>query len=227
MAESAKYCKELKDRFRASSFDAFDDREKLALLLSYSTFARDVRVSAKELQLGFGTVRGVMDATGEELASLGGLGDTTATFFHLLKEVAGIYLLGSLVGSVLEASLGELIDYLHLTLSTERVEKFLAVYIDSDDKVVAVDLLHEGTINRTAVYPRKAIERAFARKACSVIFVHNHPSGDSTPSRSDGELAVALERAAASVELRVVDHLIIGRNGHYSARAGVPGQRPR
>jgi DNA repair protein RadC len=112
----------------------------------------------------------------------------------------------------------EALDYLNMTLSGERVEKFMAIYMNSKNEVLAVEVLHEGTINQTVVYPRKAIEKAFRHNAHSVIFVHNHPSGDASPSGLDRELAGVLERAAEAVDLVVHDHLIIGRDKHFSAR---------
>ncbi len=220
MAGGAEHKAELKERFRVSSLESFDDLDVLSLLLSFATHAKDVRPIAKELTRRVGPLKAVMDSTPVELASVEGVAESTAVFFPLLKEVAGAYLLGSLVGRDVVGSFGDLIDLLHLTLSSERVEKFLAVYIDSENRVKAVEVLHEGTINRTAVYPRKAIELAIAHKAASVIFVHNHPSGDSAPSRADSELATALEAAASTIGLKVKDHIIIAAGGHSGTGRG-------
>jgi DNA repair protein RadC len=218
VTSAAEYKSKLKERFRASSLEGFDDLEKLSLLLSFGTPVKDVRGVARELQKVRGSLRAVMDSTPEELASVEGVGESTATFFLLLKEVAATYLSGSLVGTEVDGSFDDLIDLLRLTLSSARIEKFLAVYMDADGKVEAIELLHEGTINRTVVYPRKAIELALAHKAASVIFVHNHPSGDPTPSRSDHELAAALEAAAATIDLKVRDHIVIAGVGYFSAK---------
>ncbi len=204
----------LKSKFRINSLKSLDEFEKLSLLLCYGTSCADVRPDAGELLDRFGSFRAVIDATRDEL-SASEMSESAATFLLLLKECAGAYMLGSLLGRGVEPYSG-LIDYLHLTLSAERVEKFLAVYLDSKGLFLTVETLHEGTINRTAVYPRKAIELAIAHRASSVIFVHNHPSGDPTPSSADIELGVALEKAAVAVNLRVIDHIVIGQSGYYS-----------
>ncbi len=112
----------------------------------------------------------------------------------------------------------ELLEYLNMTLSGERIEKFLAVYLNCANEIIAVETLFEGTINQTAVYPRKVVEKALKHNAHAVIFVHNHPSGDSAPSETDKQLTVVLERAARAIDLNVVDHIIIGRGPHFSAR---------
>jgi DNA repair protein RadC len=112
----------------------------------------------------------------------------------------------------------EIQDYLEFALSGERIEKFLAVYLDSGGFVITVETLFEGTINQTAVYPRKAVEAAFKHGAASLIVAHNHPSGDSTPSESDRLLTQGLVFAARAVDLEVIDHIIIGKGNRFSAR---------
>ncbi|MBE7415138.1 MAG: hypothetical protein HS130_07890 [Deltaproteobacteria bacterium] len=154
----------------------------------------------------------------EELKAEGSLGDDGIVLVKLFKEMAGAYLKERTVGQDAEAGMADLLDYLCLTLSGERVEKFLAVYMGFRKEIISIDVLHEGTINQTVVYPRKAIEMAFRHNARSVIFVHNHPSGDPTPSSQDRQLTRVLDRAASAVDILVLDHLIIGRDRHFSAR---------
>ena len=101
------------------------------------------------------------------------------------------------------------------------MEKFLAVFLNSKNEVLAIETINEGTINQTAVYPRKVVEEALRHNARSIIFVHNHPSGDATPSKSDITLTKELEKAAKTVDILVHDHIIIGRKGHHS----LEGQR--
>ncbi len=208
----------LKERFKSDSFDGFHNYEILELLLTYATPKKDVKNLSKVLMHRFKGLRGVLDATPEELKAAAGLSENSAVMLKLIKDVAGVYLKERIMGKDVIRCAKDIIDYLNLTLSGERVEKFLAMYLNSRNELLAVETLHEGTINQTAVYPRKAIEKAFKYNAQGVIFVHNHPSGDATPSDIDRQLTKVLDRAALAIDLIVHDHLIVGRNRHFSAR---------
>lgn len=208
----------LKARFMAGGFEGFCKEEVLELILSYAAPKKDPRQLSGELMARFKGLRALLDATPEEIKETGCLNESGCVFLKLLKESAGAYLGERVIGENVIKNAGRLIDYLSLTLSGERIEKFLAVYLNAKDEALAVEVLHEGTINQTVVYPRKVIERAFRHNASAVIFVHNHPSGDPTPSGMDRQLAKALDRAASAVDLNVLDHIIVGRSGHYSIR---------
>lgn len=192
--------------------------EMLERLLSYAVKEKDLANVSSGLMKKFKGLRGVLDASHEELKDSGWVGENGAVFLKFVKEAAGVYLKERMMGADALRNMKCVFDYLSLTLSGERIEKFLAIYLNSKNEVLSVDVLHEGTINQTVVYPRKAIERAFRHKACGVIFVHNHPSGDSTPSAMDRQLARTLDSAAAAVDLSVIDHIVIGKNRHFSAR---------
>lgn len=208
----------LKERFRKGSFEGFYCHEVLELILTYALPRQDVRPIAKRLLNQFHGLRGVFDATQEELTGVNGVGESAALFIKLFKETAGAYLRERMLGKDVIKNPKDVLDYLNLTLSGERVEKFLAIYLNSKNEILAIEILHEGTINQTVVYPRKAIEKAFQHNAHSMIFVHNHPSGDATPSSIDRQLTAVLSKAANAVDMVVHDHLIIGRNKHFSAR---------
>ena len=221
-ASDAVFLKEHRDRLRARfaahGFDGFCKEEILELVLSYAAPKKDPRLLSEELLKRFKGLRGLLDATPEELGQTGCFAESGYVFLKLLKEAAGAYLNERITGEEIITDARGLLDYLTLTLSGERIEKFLAVYLNARNEALAVEVLHEGTINQTVVYPRKAIERAFKHNARAVIFVHNHPSGDPTPSGMDRQLTKVLDRAAAAVDLTVLDHIIIGRSGHHSAR---------
>jgi DNA repair protein RadC len=192
--------------------------EMLERLLSYAVKEKDLQSTSSALMKRFKGLRGVLDASHEELKGSGALTENSAVFLKFVKEAAGVYLKERMMGKDALKNMKCVLDYLFLTLSGERIEKFLAIYLNSRNEVLSVDVLHEGTINQTVVYPRKAIERAFSHKAGGVIFVHNHPSGDSTPSGMDRQLARTLDSAARAVDLAVIDHIVIGKNRHFSAR---------
>ncbi|MBI1910772.1 MAG: DNA repair protein RadC [Deltaproteobacteria bacterium] len=210
--------KRLKERFKRNVFTDFHNHEILELILTYAVPKKDVKLLANALVKRFKGLRGVFDATQEELKSVDGIGQNAALLIQLIKNVAGEYLKETMMGKDVIRNPKEVLDYLKLKLSGERVEKFLAIYLNSKNEVLAIEILHEGTINQTVVYPRKVIELAFRHNARSIIFVHNHPSGDATPSALDKNLTMILDRAALAVDIIVHDHLIIGKNVYFSAR---------
>ncbi len=212
------YRKRLRERFKEGAFEGFHNYEVIELFLTYAVPKNDVKPLARLLLQKFKGLRGVFDAPVEELKAIEGISENAALFMKLVKDVCGTYLKERMMGKDIIREPKEALDFLNLTLSGEPIEKFLAIYLNSRNEVIAVETLHEGTINQTAVYPRKAIEKAFKCRASAVIFVHNHPSGDANPSNVDLQLTKVLDRAALAVDLIVHDHLIIGRNKHFSAR---------
>jgi DNA repair protein RadC len=208
----------LRERFKKSGLEGFHDYEVVELLLTFAIPRRDVKPLAKHLIKRFKGLRGLFDATSEELSSIKGVGDNAAVLVRLVKEAAKEYLRERMMKRDVIRSPKDVADYLNLTLSGEKVEKFLALYLNSKNEILGVETLHEGAIDRTFVYPRKAIENAFKHNARSIIFVHNHPSGDPTPSDVDRRLTKELEAAASALDIIVHDHIIVGKNGHFSSR---------
>ena len=210
--------KRLKDRFLKSGLEGFHDYEIVELLLTYAIPRRDVKPLAKKLITRFGGLKGIFDAASTELAVIEGVGDNAAILVNLIKAVSAEYLKERALKKDVVRSSKDVLDYLKVTLSGEKLEKFLAIYLNAKNEILSVETLQEGTIDQTAVYPRKAMERALRHNAKSVIFVHNHPSGDATPSKSDRELTNNLKAAAKTMDIIVHDHIIIGRNTHVSCK---------
>lgn len=209
---------DLKERFTRGAHGGLRSDEILELILGYAIQKGDVKALSGRLIKRFGGLRGVFEATHEELMAVAGIGETTAVLIRLVKGVSKAFLKERIIGKDAVRCTKDVLDYLDMTLSGERIEKFLAIYLNARNEVLSVEVLHEGTINQTAVYPRKAIELAFRHNASAMIFVHNHPSGDPTPSGMDRQLTRVLDRAASAVDLIVHDHIVIGRNRHVSMR---------
>jgi len=200
----------LRRRFIDNGLVGLDKGEALELILSYSGL-KDVAGVAERLKRGKAGFRAVFDSQDEVVK--GGV-----LVVKVVKALAARYLKERLVGADVSVRPQLLNDYLLLTLSGERVEKFVAVFLDAASAVIDVDTLHEGTINTTAVYPRVCVEAALRRKARVLVFAHNHPSGDALPSAQDRILMGYLDRAAGAVGLDVYDHLIVGRTKVFSLR---------
>jgi DNA repair protein RadC len=212
--------KRLRERYKKSGLAGFHDYEFIEMLLTYAIPRRDVKPLAKELLAHFGGIRGIFDASLEELTTIKGLGERTAILFKLLKEGSTLYLKARVKGKEILSSPQQALDFCHHMLSGEKNEKFMVLYLTTKNELIDTEILEEGTINQTAVYPRKVVEGALKHNASALIFVHNHPSGDPTPSRTDKKLTEALVDAAQAIDVTVHDHIIIGKNSHFSGRDG-------
>jgi DNA repair protein RadC len=208
----------LRERFKKAGINGFHDYEFIELLLTYSISQKDVKPIAKELLKHFNGLKGIFDASLEELTSLKGIGERTAILIKLLKEGATLYLKTHIKRREVLSAPQDVLNFCQLALSGEKNEKFAVIYLTTKNEVIEVEILEEGTINRTAVYPRKVIEGALRHHAAALIFVHNHPSGDPTPSHTDKRLTEDLGKAASAVDITVHDHIIIGTNSHFSGR---------
>ena len=206
----------LREKFIDSGLSGFHDYEAVELLLTFAIPRRDVKPLAKALLKEFKGLRGVIDASHEELSAFPGIGDNAAVLIRLVKETGKSYFKERIAGKSAIGSAKDVVEFLSYELAGERVEKFMAIYMNAKNEIEGFETLHEGTLHQTAVYPRKVIEQAFKHNARSLIFVHNHPSGDSTPSKADIKLTGELEKAANAVDIIVHDHIVIGRSSHYS-----------
>ncbi|MDA8170627.1 MAG: DNA repair protein RadC [Nitrospiraceae bacterium] len=208
--------KRLRERFRKTSFAGFSEYEALELLLTYAIPRKDVKPLAKELIAKFGGFHGVLDATFGELVGVKGISENSATFLTLLRGCAGLYLKQGLLENRKISSTMALIDYCMTEMKGLRDEQFRTIFLNSQNEMLADEVIQEGTVDQAVVYPRKVMERALHYKATGMIFVHNHPSGSFKPSKDDIMLTEALKQAAKSLQLKVHDHLIISRHGYYS-----------
>jgi DNA repair protein RadC len=224
--QAAGHRSRLRERFRRARLVGFHDYEVLELLLTFAIPRRDVKPYARALLKRFGSLRGVFDAGPEDLQSVENIGPSAATLICLLKEAANLYLKLQVQGRPILSSTQAVLDYCRHSLSGEREEKFLGIFLTAQNEILAIEILAEGTVDRAAVHPRRVLELALKHNAVGVVFVHNHPDGPPSPSPQDRRLTDILTRAARAADITVHDHLIVGRDGHFSFRdAGIlPGE---
>lgn len=193
--------------------------ELISLLLSFAIPAGEAKTLAAALIERFGGLKGLLDASPEELANIDGMEHEVISLIGLMKPLAGSYLREKIVDRDIIEDPRDVINYLKLTLSGGSAERFIGLYLNSRNELLAAEVLHEGSLAHSAVYPRKVIELAIKHNASSIIFVRSHPEADAEPTAADLRLMRRLEEAAATVDITVHDHMILGRHSHFSARA--------
>lgn len=206
----------MKDKFLASGFDSFADYEILEFALYFSIERIDTKPLAKELIKKFGSVKQVLDADFEDLCNNSGLSRHSAIFLKFLKEMAGYYSYLDVKSSEPLSSPDAVVDYLISVLSGEKVEKFYLVLLDSGNKVIECKEIESGTVNKSVVMPRKIAEAALNNKSSAVIIAHNHPGGTLKPSQNDIDATVAVKAALQTLDITVLDHIIISGNKYFS-----------
>jgi len=208
----------LRERFKKNGLKGLQDYEFIELLLTYAIPRRDVKPVAKALLERLDGIRGIFDASYDDLIACRGIGDRTAVLIKLLKEGSTLYLKTRLENKEVLGSPQDVLNFCHHALSGEKNEQFMVIYLTAKNELIDTEILEQGTVNQTAVYPRKVMESALRKSASALIFVHNHPSGDPSPSQADRRLTDALEKAALTIDIAVHDHIIIGKNKHFSGR---------
>jgi DNA repair protein RadC len=208
--------KRLREKFIKSGLTGFADYEVVELLLSLGTPRKDCKPLAKEAIKKFKTLRGVLSASMEELQQIKGIGSHSAFGIKLMQDVAREYLKEQIIDKPVFQSSQEIFDYLYHSMRDLKKEVFKVIYLTSQNQIIDTSDLFEGTVNSAAVVPRQIVEQALAHNAAALIFAHNHPTGVCEPSKSDKDITRDLVFAAGTVQIKILDHLIIGNNRYYS-----------
>jgi DNA repair protein RadC len=210
----------LRDRFARSGMDGLADYEVVELLLTLVIPRRDVKPAAKELIQRFGNLRSILDADPVDLAQVPGIGSVTPVAVRLVREMANLYLQQKAEYGDSLADPRALHDFWRARIGSLPNEVFQVAYLDSAYRLLrnGVSTLAEGTTDRSAVYPRRVIEAALRRKASALVFAHNHTNGHLQPSEQDKAITRALVLAATTVNIKVLDHLIIAPDAVFSFR---------
>lgn len=207
----------LRKRFFQSGLDGFHDYEVVELLLTFSIPRADCKLMGKDAIKAFRTVRGVLDASPEELETIAGVGEVSVFAIKFARALANRYYNERMLQG--PDALGNpefVVDYLRVSLGAEKRESFSVVYLNAQNQPFADEILFVGTLTSSVVYPREVFKKVLERNAASVIFAHNHPSGCVEPSEDDREITRTLVLAASSMDIRVLDHIVIGADAHFS-----------
>ena len=202
----------LRQRFLSAGIDGFLDYEVVELLLKLADNRRDQKITAKLLLNTFKSLRGVLEASPEQLKKIKGIGDANIFGLKLVQSVARRYLKEQIIGENFIQSSENVLDYLRHNLRDRGREVFLVVLLNGRNQVLDIVELFEGTLTTSAVYPREVIKLILEKDAAAVIFVHNHPSGNPKPSKDDQNLTQKLKAACATIDVQLHDHLIIAGN---------------
>jgi DNA repair protein RadC len=209
----------LRDRLAESGPTALADYEMLELVLFLAKPRGDVKPLAKALIQRFGGFSAVLAAPAAELMKVVGVGETTVGVLKTVRAAAQRLARAELLDRPTIASAAALLAYCRVHMAHEPIEQVRLIFLDRRNVVIADEKQQQGTVDHTPVYPREVVKRALELGASAVIMVHNHPSGDPTPSRADIEMTREVARALDALGIRLHDHLIIGRAGEHSFKA--------
>jgi len=208
----------LRERFRAAGNDALSDYEMLELVLFRAIPQRDVKPLAKELIAKFGSFGEVVAAPPKLLEEVKGLGDAAITELKVVAAAAQRMAKGEVKRRKVLSSFSAVIDYCRTAMAFDEKERFRVLFLDKRNQLIADEVQQTGTVDHTPVYPREVVKRALEVSATAVILVHNHPSGDPTPSRADIQMTQQIVEIAKPLGISVHDHLIVGKEGHASLK---------
>ncbi len=208
----------LRARFRKAGAEALADYELLELILFRAIPRRDVKALAKALIARFGSFAEVVHAPEARLAEVPGVGTAVVTEIKIVRAAALRVARAGLVDRPVLSSWSAVLDYSRAAMAFETREQFRILFLDKRNRLIADEVQQQGTVDHTPVYVREVVKRALELSATAIILMHNHPSGDPTPSRADIEMTRQIIDAAKRLSITVHDHIIIGREGHASLK---------
>jgi DNA repair protein RadC len=209
----------LRARFLGGGAAAMPDYELLELVLFRAIPRRDVKPLARTLLDRFGDFSGVISAPPERLSEVAGIGPAVVTEFKVVEAAAHRLAQARVIGRPVISSWDALIAYCRASMAHRGIEQFRVFYLDRKNVLIADEESARGTVDHVPVYPREVVKRALLLDASALILVHNHPSGDPTPSQADISMTTEVQRAAEALGLVLHDHVVIGKSAEVSFRA--------
>ena len=211
--------KRLRERFLTGGAQAMPDYELLELVLFRAIPRRDVKPLARQLLDVFGDFNGVISAPTAQLTAISGVGDTVITELKIIEATAHRLSRSRIIRRQIISSWEDLLNYCHTTMAHRETDQFHIFFLDRKNVLIADEAQACGTVDHVPVYPREVIKRALQLNASALILVHNHPSGDPTPSESDISMTQQIKLAAGTMGIELHDHIIIGKSCEVSFRA--------
>lgn len=213
--------KRIRDKFLQNGGKDFADYELLELVLTMAIPRRDVKPIAKELIRRFSNFAGVINASNEELLACEGIKETSLAMLKIIKEGAIRMQWQNLqsTDAPIIKDWDSLLDYCHSTMAHKTIEEFRVILLNSKLRIIGEEIQQRGTVDQVSIHPREVIKTAMLKEASAIILVHNHPSGDTTPSRADVQITRQIDEAAKLVNITLIDHIIIGKNSVYSFKS--------
>ena len=208
----------LRQRFRGAGPDALPDYELLELILFRAAPRRDTKPLAKALIARFGTFAEALNAPEELLREVPGIGEAAITELKLVRAAALRLMRGEVLERPVLSSWAQVLDYCRASMGFASKEQFRILFLDKRNQIIADEVQQTGTVDHTPVYVREVVKRALELSATAIVLVHNHPSGDPTPSRADIEMTRQIVAAAKPLGVLVHDHIIVGKDGHASLK---------
>jgi DNA repair protein RadC len=204
----------IRNRFLAAGGDAIADHELIEMILFLALPRRDTKPIARDLIARFGSYAAAISASVPELLGIEGLGEAGVAALKIVKTSAERLAKAEVLYRPVLSNWDRLMEYLTAVLAREKIEQFRILFLDNRNRLLADEAQAKGTVNHTPVYPREVVKRALDLHATAIILVHNHPSGDPSPSQDDIEMTAEIKKAAASLGIVLHDHIIIG-NGRW------------
>ena len=208
----------LRQKFSRAGPDALEDYEILELLLFRFIPRADTKPVAKALLSEFGSIAGILGATERELKQITKIGTMAARDIKVVAAIASRSLKSEIEKKPILSSWSSVIDYCTAAMAHQKIEQFRILFLNKKNALIADEVQQTGTIDHTPVYPREVIKRALELSASAIILVHNHPTGDPTPSRADVDMTRTIMESAAPMGIVIHDHIIIGKHGHVSMK---------
>jgi DNA repair protein RadC len=208
----------LRRRFREAGPDALPDYELLELILFRAAPRRDTKPLAKALLARFGTFAETLNAPEELLREVPGVGDAAVIELKLVRAAALRLMRAEVLERPVLSSWAQVLDYCRASMGFASKEQFRILFLDKRNQIIADEVQQTGTVDHTPVYVREVVKRALELSATAIVLVHNHPSGDPTPSRADIEMTRQIVAAAKPLGVIVHDHIIVGKQGHASLK---------
>jgi DNA repair protein RadC len=206
----------MRQKFVEGGLARFSDEEVVEFLLTLGTPRKDVKTQAREAMRRFGNLSGVLSAPMSKLTEIKGIGQKNALYLNLIHQISGRYLRDRAKGETFFGSSKAVFDYLFHSMRDLKREVFKVLFLNRKNELILDQDVFVGSLTGSAVYPREIITLALEYKAAAMVFVHNHPSGDPTPSMEDRKLTRDLVWASQLLMIQILDHLIIGNNTYYS-----------